>query len=55
MTGLADPVVGPESKPADALGDGRLTGADDNPQTRKRVGDALEEVPSLRAKQTEVH
>jgi hypothetical protein len=52
---LGDPVVGAQSQPAHALGDGRRSGADDDPQVGQRSAQALQPLPGLRAEHRQVH
>ncbi len=51
---LDDPVVGTEPQAADALGDGRALGADDDPEVGEHPADSLEELPARRPEDREV-
>ena len=52
--GFVEPVVGAEAQTADALGDRRLAGADDDAEAGQRLADALELLPRARAEDGEV-
>src|ERR1700691_3389133 len=46
MAGLGDPVVASKTQPAHPLGDGRRSGADDDPELRQSAAKALQPFPS---------
>ena len=54
MAGLGDPVVDPEAQAADALGDGRATGADDHAEVGQHPADPLEVGPAFVAEHRRV-
>jgi hypothetical protein len=54
MAGLRDPVVGSEPKAADSLRDGRVGGADDQPEAGQQSAHLVDELPRVRLQHAEV-